>query len=375
MKILHLYSGNLYGGVETLLATLARCRRLSPELDQEFALCFEGRLMKELNAAGVAVHSLGGVRMSRPQTVWRARRNLRRILAERSIDIVICHSAWSHALFAREARRAGKKLVFWLHNETNGKHWIERWAGLTSPDLALCNSHFTWKMLPRLWPHAPRETLYYLVAEPIRNYSREELAATRAELETPENAIVIIQVSRMEEWKGHLLHLDALGRLRETPDWICWMVGGAQRSSEAAYLYELQEKAARLGIAERIRFLGERSDVPRLLAAADIHCQPNTGPEPFGITFIEALYARLPVVTTDLGGAREIVDPSCGVLVRPDDAWALAATLGSLLSSPNNRTDMAAGGVDRARRLCDPATQTRRLSELLAALFRRGDIA
>jgi glycosyltransferase involved in cell wall biosynthesis len=49
-----------------------------------------------------------------------------------------------------------------------------------------------------------------------------------------------------------------------------------------------------------------RSDVARLLAAADIHCQPNIGPEPFGITFIEALYAGLPLVTTSIGGAIEM---------------------------------------------------------------------
>lgn len=375
MRILHLYSGNLYGGVETLLSTLACSRRLSPELDQEFALCFDGRLMEELKAAGVVVHSLGGVRMSRPQTIWRARKTLRKLLAERAVDIVICHSAWPHALFAGEARRAGKQLVFWLHNETNGRHWIERWARLTPPDLALCNSHFTAEMLPRLWPQVRREIFYYLVAEPHRRYSNEERKAARAELQTPDDAIVIIQVSRMEEWKGHLLHLDALGKLQETPGWICWMVGGAQRSCETAYMQELHEKAERLGIADRVRFLGQRADVPRLLAAADIHCQPNTGPEPFGITFIEALYAQLPVVTTAIGGAREIVDPSCGVLVQPDDASALAATLESLLSSPLRRANLAAGGVARARRLCDPATQTRRLSALLGGLFQRGDVA
>ena len=52
MRILHLYSGNLYGGIETFLRTLARVQRLSPELEHEFALCFEGRLSQELREAG-----------------------------------------------------------------------------------------------------------------------------------------------------------------------------------------------------------------------------------------------------------------------------------------------------------------------------------
>ena len=69
-----------------------------------------------------------------------------------------------------------------------------------------------------------------------------------------------------------------------------------------------------------MRFLGQREDVPRLMAAADVFCQPNTGPEPFGIVLVEALYAGLPVVTSGFGGAAEIVDQTCGVLTAPGDA-------------------------------------------------------
>ena len=121
----------------------------------------------------------------------------------------------------------------------------------------------------------------------------------------------------MEAWKGHRLLLEALGRLRHVPGWVLWVAGGAQRPYEARYLAELEAQATELGIRGRVRFLGQRSDVPRLLRAADIHCQPNLGPEPFGIAFIEALQARLPVVTTAMGGPLEIIDGSCGVLVAP----------------------------------------------------------
>src|SRR5205823_8856307 len=134
-----------------------------------------------------------------------------------------------------------------------------------------------------------------------------------------------------EGWKGHDLLLRALGGLRDLSGWVCWTAGGAQRPAEAAYLAELRQTAARLGIADRVRFLGHRADVPRLLAAADIHCQPNTGPEPFGIALIEALHAGLPVVTSRLGGAVEFVDATCGVLVEPSDPSALAAALTALL--------------------------------------------
>src|SRR5271170_8284030 len=78
VRVLHLHSGNMYGGVETLLVVLGKLRQLCPEMEPSFGLCFEGRLSRELEAASANVHMLGKVRMSRPWSVWRARRRLRK---------------------------------------------------------------------------------------------------------------------------------------------------------------------------------------------------------------------------------------------------------------------------------------------------------
>lgn len=368
MRVLNVHSGNMYGGVETLLTTLARHRDPCPGMEFAYALCYEGRLSSELTAAGTTVHPLGRVRISRPLSVRRARRALRDLLRRAPFDVVICHSSWSHALFGPTVRSAGLPLVFWLHGEANELSWLERWARKTTPDLALCNSKFTARTLPGMYPHVRTEVIYCPVASPARGSTNEERAATRAELQTPENAVVIVQVSRMEAWKGHALHLEALRILKDLPGWVCWQVGGVQQPGESEYLAQLKETATRTGIGYRVHFLGQRSDVPRLLAAADIHCQPNTGPEPFGIAFIEALYAGLPVVTTALGGAGEIVDETCGLLVQPQDAQALAAALRRLIEDESVRLNLGENGPRRARELCDPAAQIERLGRLLASV-------
>jgi glycosyltransferase involved in cell wall biosynthesis len=374
MRVLHVHSGNMYGGVETLLTTLARHRDLSRSMEPHYALCFEGRLSAELTTIGVPVHVLGKTRISRPLTVVRARRKLGNLLRRVPFDLVICHSAWSQSLFGPTVRSAHLPLTFWLHGEAHGKHWLERWARTTTPDLALCNSNFTAKTLPNMYPQVRTEVIYYPVAPPERGNSKEDRAATRADLQTPENAVVIIQVSRMESWKGHALHLEALGMLKDLPGWVCWQVGGAQLSSEIEYFSDLKKMAIRMGIGDRVRFLGQRSDVPRLLTAADVHCQPNSGPEPFGIAFIEALHAQLPVVTTALGGACEIVDETCGLLVPPRDAQALASSLRRLIEDRILRVNLGANGPRRARELCDPAAQIARLSILLASVAPRSSV-
>jgi glycosyltransferase involved in cell wall biosynthesis len=129
--------------------------------------------------------------------------------------------------------------------------------------------------------------------------------------------------------------------------------------------------ARELGIAERVRFLGHRSDVPRVLKAADIYCQPNQRPEPFGIVFIEALAAGLPVVSVDFGGAREIVDQNCGALVPPGDPNALAATLRYLITDPRERTRLGSGGPARAFKLSDPANQMAKIETAISAITSR----
>ena len=362
IRVLHCVAGNLYGGIETLLATLARARALAPGMGPEFALCFEGRLSEELRGAGVPVHMTGPARFSRPWTVWGSRRSLGRVLATRSLDVVVTHGCWPHLLFGPVARRSGKPLVYWMHDRINGDQWVERVAARTLPDLTLVNSRGTAETLPKLFPNGPSDVLYYPVSPPRPSGNR---AKTRNALGASDETTVILQTSRMEPWKGHALLIAALGRLRAKAGWSAWIAGGAQRPHERAYLASLQAAVGTAGIGDRVRFLGDRADVPDLLAAADVHCQPNTGPEPFGIAFVEALYARLPLVSTRMGGAAEIVDESCGLLVPPADPTALAEALARLIDEPETRDRLGAAGPERARLLCDPAAALGRLEGLL----------
>lgn len=355
MRILHISSGNLYGGVETALVNLARFRHLCPSMDPQFALSFEGRLSEELRQTGVVVHPLGEVTARKPWTVWSARERLRSLLAREPFEAVVCHMAWPMAMFGAAVRSSGTNLVFWAHDALYGRHWVERWAKQVTPDLVIANSRFTQTTAGVLFPDSPCRVIYYPIAAPKPQNVSACRREVRRELGAENETVVILQVSRMEGWKGHLLHLDALSKLKDDDRWVCWMAGGAQRPVEEQYMRSVEQKARDLGIGARIKFLGQRSDVPRLLAAADIFSQPNLGAEPFGIVFIEALAAGLPVVTTAMGGPREIIDSSCGMTSPPGDPDGVADSLGRLIDSPELRSELGRRGPDRARQLCDPA--------------------
>src|SRR5947208_2976383 len=139
MKALHVAAGNLFGGIETFLLALARERALAPAMEPHFAICFEGALLRRLRASGAPAHLLGEVRASLPWTVRRARENLRSLVRRECYDVVICHSSWSQAIFTPVARRLRIPQIFWLHDVPAPYHWLDKWAALSPPDLAICN--------------------------------------------------------------------------------------------------------------------------------------------------------------------------------------------------------------------------------------------
>jgi glycosyltransferase involved in cell wall biosynthesis len=360
VKVLHVCSGNLYGGIERFLVTLARERAACPEMEPSFALCFEGALARELREAGVPVEMLGAARASRPWTVLAARAALRRSIERAAPEVALFHSVWPLALLGNAAR---VPTAVFLHDAV-APHWTTALARRRHPDLVLCNTEYVASTARGPFPAASVRVCPYTVIQSTLPPAFDRLAMRVAlGVQNPDEVVLLI-AARLERWKGHRLLLSALARLREDSRWRCWIAGGVQRPSEAAYLRELQAMAASSGLSGRVHFLGQRGDVPQLMAAADVLCQPNEGPEPFGIAYVEAMLWGLPVVTAAMGGALEVVPPEAGVLV-PPDATALAGALAGLIASPARRAELGAAG---ARHAAAAFTPGRRLPELAACL-------
>ena len=367
LKVIHVTAGNLFGGVENTLSILAQQTHWDDRLERRFAVCFEGRLAQNLRATGANLTMLGPVRVRYPWQILRARRVLREAIARDRVDAVICHMVWSLVIFGAVARRMRIPLVYWMHNVAAGQHWLERAAAWIQPDLAVVNSEYTAQTLAKLFKVPPPHVIIHPVAQISgRNLSTAERARVRAAAGVDDGKVVIIQVSRMEAGKGHSLHLEALALLKSIGAWHCWMVGGAQRPEEQDYLDRLQRKAAELRIAERVTFLGERADVAELLRAADIFCQPNATEEAFGVVFVEAMAAGLPVVGTAIGGPAEIVQSSCGRLVAPGDSEGLAVELRTLIMDPALRATLGRNGPARAASLSQPDSALTKLTRAIA---------
>ena len=376
MRVLHLYSGNLYGGIEAMLAVLARERRMCPAMESHFGLCFDARLAGELRVLGAPVHILGDVRVRQPISVWRARRALRTLLATLKPEMVVCHSAWPYALFGGTVRAAHVPVGFWLHDAVRGTHWTERWARFRRPDIVIYNSEYTGRTVRTVFPRTRAELIHWPVSPPAPPPVAQGTGrGVRSEMGTAPGTVVIVQVGRLERWKGHPLLLHALGFMGDVPGWECWIVGGAQRAMERMYESQLRIMASSRGVRTRVHFLGERKDVQRVLADADIFCQPNAQAEPFGVAIIEALYAGIPVVATDMGGPSEILSTGgCGVLVPPANPHALANALRDLVTNHERRQTLGAAGPARAAVLCDPKARLNQLHDVLGDVVRQRSV-
>lgn len=150
-------------------------------------------------------------------------------------------------------------------------------------------------------------------------------AGVRAGWGVPAGAPVIMSVGRLIGWKGLRVIVQAVPQMPE----VHYVVVG-----EGGERTRLEEQAARLGVSERVHFLGgvDHDRLPSLLREADIFVQPSIGEEAFGITVIEAMASGLTVVASRNGGMLEIItDGENGVLAPVGDVEAWRDALNGLL--------------------------------------------
>jgi glycosyltransferase involved in cell wall biosynthesis len=147
---------------------------------------------------------------------------------------------------------------------------------------------------------------------------------------------VVLFLANLRIRKGVMVLMDAFDRMATQCPTARLRIGGAG-PLEA----EVRRRVAASPVRDRIEMLGhvERADAPEVIRGGDIFCAPSYA-EPFGLSALEAMACGRPVVATDAGGLRHLIDQDGGRLVRPGDADALAVALRALLVDPGLRRRM-----------------------------------
>jgi glycosyltransferase involved in cell wall biosynthesis len=184
-------------------------------------------------------------------------------------------------------------------------------------------------------------------------------ARARKRLGVDPGAPLVVAVGRQEPQKGLDVLLGAVPVVRARHPGLRVLVAGREGRASPAL-----RDAMRAGdIAGTVTFLGMRDDVPDLLAAADVFAFPSRS-EGAGGTLLEAMALEAPIVTSDLATLHQTVDDSVALLVRPDDARALAAGIVAVLDDPAAATARASAGRARFEAEFTIGSGARRMARL-----------
>ena len=205
----------------------------------------------------------------------------------------------------------------------------------------------------------------------LSNWPAEPVDATgvRAEFDVASDAPLLVTASRLFHWKGQHLILQALPAVkRRFPDVKLLIVGNDDSRAHPGdwtYSAELRRLVEELDLERNVVFTGWRTDVVRLMSAADLYVMPSFE-EPFGMVYIEAMALQRPVVALDNGGAKEIVDHGgSGLLSPPGDVDSLADNISQLIADPELRRLMGKRGRARVIERFTSANMT----EAVAAIY------
>lgn len=187
----------------------------------------------------------------------------------------------------------------------------------------------------------------------------------RADLGIGEKNRVVGKIARLHPVKDHETFLKAAAEvLREVPDTVFLVVG------KGPLLGELRRLADRLGIAGRVVFTGNRSDIPDILSILDVSviCSKKEG---FNNVVLESMAAGVPMVATNVGGNREVVvDGETGFLVPPGDSAGVAQAVVRILQSDSLASRMSAAARERAR-LFDINEMAEKVADLYNYLLKK----
>jgi glycosyltransferase involved in cell wall biosynthesis len=331
------------GGAEMMFLHLAagliaRGHRVVPVGPANGSGWLGGRLRSELSLVPRSFHLRGRVD---PACVW----ELSSMFRTEAVDVVHGHefAMASYATLAARLRRLPSVVTFHSAPDHLLAVWRRRaamrWAIRTAHEATTISDATREVLVTRLG--LDRDTVRAIPnGVPV---PQGDGTAVRRELGINDEMPLLLAVGNLYPVKGHDILIQALGVLaRENPD-VRWVAAIAGRGEEQA---RLQELTRAMGIEDRLRLLGFRSEVGALLHAADLFVHPSRS-EGLPLAVIEAMSTGLAVVASDVGGLREVVTPGVdGELVRPEDPQALAQAILGLLSDPGRRERLA----DAARR-------------------------
>lgn len=324
-----------HGGVEW--GTIQVAEALKNNGCTNFVASCGGRLVYELDKMKIQHFTLP-LKTKNPIKLYLNSLKLTKIIKENGINIVHARSrapAWS-AYWA--AKKAGVKYMTTFHGTYGlGPKGIKKFYNkvMTYGRLVIAISqHIKNHMLAN---YQVDESKIRLIPRCVdvdkfapNLVTQERIIRTIENNNLPEDRPIISLVGRVTRWKGQHILVEAMSKIKNK-DAYALIVGSDQGRTK--YTNELKALAEKLGVSNRIQFIGESFDIPALLMVSDVVLSTAIEPEAFGRAAIEGQAMGKIVLASNIGGSLEnVIDGVSGKLFRSNDAQALSEAIDWALS-------------------------------------------
>jgi len=373
IKVCHLISGDLWAGAEVQAHHILSTLSVAPELELAAIVLNEGKLAEKLRSCGLPVKVIDESTCGFFTILLRARKYLQDI----EIDILHTHRYKENilgALLKKDGR--AKHLVQTVH----GLHESFKGIRLLKAKLySFLNGYCTRKYFDRI----------HTVSFDIRDQMKSQVDADR--LVTIHNAIPVSEVrpsgrvsevaselgvenrrplvgsvGRMVPVKGYDRFLQAAHKILNTVPEARFVLTG-----DGPQLPELQNMAVNLGIADKVTFTGFRDDVLDIIDCLDIFVVSSQN-EGIPTVVLEAMYLKKAVVAARVGGIPEIIQDNVdGLLVKPDNAEALAAACIRILQDPSLKRRLGEASRMKVNEDFNTRVQAERVLQLYREVLRQ----
>jgi glycosyltransferase involved in cell wall biosynthesis len=277
---------------------------------------------------------------------WRCLRDLTRLLRARRVDVVHSHEFTMAVYGAAAARWLGVPHVISMHgSQYVTAKWRRRaalrWAFRSSAAVVGVSADTTAHLVREL---AVPPALLRTIPNGVPYRAGDSLAARRA-LGVRDDEVLVLAVGNLIARKGHALLIGALANVPPTVG-TRWRLAIAGQGEERERLLALARERQ---VADRVSLLGQRADVPDLLAAADIFAMPSLW-EGLPLALLESMFAGPAIVASRTSGIPEAITEGVeGLLTTPGDEGALCEALTQLLASAETRARLGAAARVRAQ--------------------------
>lgn len=327
-----------------------------------------------LREAGVEVVIVQMVREIDRTEDLRALRRLREYFAANPFDIIHAHSSKAGMLARVAAWRSGNPAArvysphaFGFEMDVGRRRkllyaGLERAAGRIT-DLLICTCEGERQLALRHRIVPPGRAAVVRTGVDLRRFHPQaDSRRVREELGLPDRHRIVGSVGALVEQKGHRYLVEAAALALEQMPHTTFVICGEGPLEE-----DLRALAESLGLGRRLRFLGHRDDVPRVLAALDLFVIPSLW-EGLPYALIEAMAVGVPAIGTEITGIADVIEPRrTGWLTPPGDAARLAETICTALEREGLSTTMA----QSAREMVVRGYSRERMLESLQACYER----